>query len=397
MIRHLLKIVWHRKRMNALLILEIFVSFLVVFAVATSAILLLDNYRKPTGFRHENVWSVRIDVGQGSDETWSAGEVETFARLLDEARAIDGVERVAGASDVPYDGSTSRLGQEVDGRNLMMQVTWVTDGFGEVMGMDLDAGRFFQEDDAARSWAPVVVNRLLARDLFGEEDPVGQRLPWQVSGGEARVVGVLAAYRKSGEFSAPVPYLLERVDIGDPDSRPPRNLVLRMRPGTDPRREEEIVDRLQAVARSYNFEVRRIGEMRETYHRLNLAPVLGGGLVAGFLMLMVGLGLIGVLWQNVTQRTGEIGLRRATGARGGQIRAQILGELWILTALGLALGIVLLVQLPLLDLVGFFPAPVFAAGIVLASGVILLLATLSGLYPSWLATRVQPAEALHYE
>ncbi len=120
-------------------------------------------------------------------------------------------------------------------------------------------------------------------------------------------------------------------------------------------------------------------------------------MVAVFLMIMVGLGLIGVLWQNVTQRTREIGLRRATGAHRGQIRRQILGELWILTALGLALGVIVLVQLPLLDLVGFLPATVFWTGMGLAVVAIYTLATVSGVYPAWLATRIQPAEALHYE
>ena len=143
--------------------------------------------------------------------------------------------------------------------------------------------------------------------------------------------------------------------------------------------------------------MRILEEMRETNRRLILAPLLVGAMVAVFLMVMVGLGLIGVLWQNVTQRTREIGLRRATGAHGGQIRRQILGELWILTALGLTLGVIVLLQLPLLDLVGFLPATVFWTGMGVAIAAIYILATVSGVYPAWLATRIQPAEALHYE
>ena len=80
-----------------------------------------------------------------------------------------------------------------------------------------------------------------------------------------------------------------------------------------------------------------------------------------------------------------------------RVKRQILGELWILTTLGLLLGVALLVQLPILDLVGFVPTSVFTAGIVISCGLIYTLALVSGLYPSWLATRVRPAEALHYE
>ncbi len=60
MIRHLLKLVWNRKRSNALMILEICASFLVVFVVATLGLFFLDNYRRPLGFEWKNVWNVRV-------------------------------------------------------------------------------------------------------------------------------------------------------------------------------------------------------------------------------------------------------------------------------------------------------------------------------------------------
>ena len=67
MIRHLLKLVWNRKRSNALMILEICVSFLVVFVVATLGLFFLDNYRLPLGFEWKNVWDVRVGIaGRGA-------------------------------------------------------------------------------------------------------------------------------------------------------------------------------------------------------------------------------------------------------------------------------------------------------------------------------------------
>ena len=77
-------------------------------------------------------------------------------------------------------------------------------------------------------------------------------------------------------------------------------------------------------------------------------------LVAGFLAIMVALGLTGVLWLAVTRRTREIGLRRAKGATRGDIRFQILGEIVILTSFALLPGVLLALQLPL---VGALPVP----------------------------------------
>ena len=120
-------------------------------------------------------------------------------------------------------------------------------------------------------------------------------------------------------------------------------------------------------------------------------------LVAAFLMIMVALGLIGVLWQTVTQRTKEIGLRRAKGATKGKIYLQILGELLVITTAGLIAGVLVVVQFPLLDLLGFASGDVYATSIVVSLAAIYLLTIICGLYPSWMATKVRPAEALHYE
>jgi putative ABC transport system permease protein len=106
--------------------------------------------------------------------------------------------------------------------------------------------------------------------------------------------------------------------------------------------------------------------------------------------------LVGVLWQNVTQRTREIGLRRAKGATQQHVHAQILGELFVLASIGVFLGFIVVVQFPLLDLIGI-EARVFAFGLGVSLVLIYALTLTAGLYPSWLATKVQPAEALHYE
>ena len=74
------------------------------------------------------------------------------------------------------------------------------------------------------------------------------------------------------------------------------------------------------------------------------------GTIAGFLLLMVGLGLTGVVWQSVTQRIREFGLRRAKGATIRSVRAQVLTEMMIMTSLALIVGVALIAQLPLLPL-----------------------------------------------
>jgi putative ABC transport system permease protein len=120
------------------------------------------------------------------------------------------------------------------------------------------------------------------------------------------------------------------------------------------------------------------------------------GVVGVFLILMVGLGLIGVLWQSVIRRTEEIGVRRAMGATAGAVRSQLLGELLALTSLSVLVGSVLYLQLPLLGLL-HERGTVIASALGASLGVMYVFVVICGLYPSWLATRIEPARALGYE
>jgi putative ABC transport system permease protein len=216
------------------------------------------------------------------------------------------------------------------------------------------------------------------------------------------VVGVFEDFRKDGELSSPENFLFQRVrlDDGIPKANLPGRLLVRLVPGTPASFEETVVKRLLADAPDWSFEVQAEDVMRESKLRQYTMPLVAVGTVAGFLLLMVALGLTGVVWQSVTQRIREFGLRRAKGATIADVRRQVLVEMVIMTSLALIVGVVLLAQLPLLPLpsdLDVIPAGVFAASIVVSAAAIYLLTLLCGWYPSRLATKVQPAEALHYE
>ena len=215
----------------------------------------------------------------------------------------------------------------------------VGDAFQEVMKLRILDGRWFSADDDGANYRPVVVNQRLARELFGASSPVGKPLAIPGEGRpEERIVGVIADFRKSGEFSAPGNFAIFRADPQSPSAHASENLILRLRPGSPKSTEARIAAALQAVGRGWSFEIRPLSEMRTLANKVRLAPLLAGIVVAVFLILMVALGLTGVLWQNVTQRIKEIGLRRAKGATARDIQKQILGELVVLASAGIVLG-----------------------------------------------------------
>jgi putative ABC transport system permease protein len=154
---------------------------------------------------------------------------------------------------------------------------------------------------------------------------------------------------------------------------------------------------LHGIAADYPVRIQHMDQMRDLMNKAFIAPAIIGGIVASFLITMVALGLSGVLWQTVTRRTREIGLRRALGATGPEVNRQILLEVALLSTLALVVGAIVVAQLPLLGVFRIVSKPAFAIGFAGALATIYGLTLLCGLYPSWLAGRVQPAQALHYE
>ncbi|HET9529390.1 MAG TPA: hypothetical protein VFQ92_03505, partial [Blastocatellia bacterium] len=102
MIKQMFKLVWNRKRVNFLVTVEIFFSFLVLFAVVVLVVLYTDNYSQPLGFRYDDVWNVTIDVKQKSDDYHSAAQVETTRQLFLAVKEFPEVEDVAGAHTAPF-------------------------------------------------------------------------------------------------------------------------------------------------------------------------------------------------------------------------------------------------------------------------------------------------------
>jgi putative ABC transport system permease protein len=415
MTRHLLRLIWNRKRQNFLLTLEIFFSFLALFGVVLFTMHFANNSRQPLGFDIDRVWSITVDRKENDeDPAVKSRHRATFRQLLLALRDMPQVEVAAASFTSPYanwswgGGMRLRGGHKVD-----HAVNSITDDFPALFQMPLVAGRWFSREDDAATWTPVLVNVRMAHEIFGDDNPIGKVIPEERDPNDPppdptekpevrRVIGVFEDFRKDGELSTPENFLFQRVrlDDGVPKASLPGRLLVRLAPGTPASFEETVVKRLMADAPDWSFEVQRADVMRESKLRQYTLPLVAVGTVAGFLLLMVALGLTGVVWQSVTQRIREFGLRRAKGATIVNIQRQVLVEMVIMTSLALLVGVILLAQLPLLPLpseLDVIPAGVFAASMAISVAAIYALTLLCGWYPSRLATKVQPAEALHYE
>ncbi len=397
MMRHLLRLIWNRKRSNFLIMLEIFFAFLVLYVVATLSVFYVDNYSKPLGFSYENVWSVVMDTRQ--QNITAQQRIERTQQITMALESFDEVERVAGMFILPFSMSDYNNNYNIDGKKVSVHINRVTDELKVVLDLKVTRGRWFERSDEASNTDLVVINESLSKELFENEDPIGKPL-FEVEPGEKekKVIGVVSDFRKNGELAPLTNYFFERASMYDTvNFTLPNQLVVKLRPGTTAQFEEKLVTRLQNTVKDWSYEVEPLQEAHRSQRMFYLAPLIILGTVAGFLISMVGLGLIGVIWQNVTARANEIGLRRAAGATMQHIYTQILLELLLIASLGMILGVLLVIQFPLIGLIDFISTKVYMTALVISVLFIYLVTILCGLYPSWLAARVQPTEALHAE
>ncbi len=406
MIKHLLKLVWNRKRGNILITLEIFVCFLVLFATVVMAGYYINNYRQPLGYEFDRVWSVGPSLSTLVDQERDEKEtIKKYTSAFHEAmKNMPEIEAVATINQAPYTYSWSSTTVEYRGKKVKTIFNGGSDDLARVLNLKIVRGRWFSPEDDGLAWDPAVINQKLAATLFGKEDPLGKDISEKVAadqskpGGPAnrgqRVVGVIQDFRKDGELSAPEEYLFIR---SVPGKGRGWDFLIKVRPGTPRAFEETLVRRLHAINPDWDFEIDPVMQMRESRIGWQIAPMAAAAIVVSFLIVMVALGLVGVVWQNVSQRTREIGLRRACGAPAGSIHLQVLGELLVICSVGLGLGTLLVIQLPLLDLVGLLTTEVYIYSLIASLALIYGLTLACGIYPSRLATRVQPVEALRWE
>jgi putative ABC transport system permease protein len=412
--RHLIKLIWNRKRQNFLLTVEMFFSFMTLFGVVLMAAHYLNNSRQPLGYEIDRVWSLSVDRKEpDQDPAVKARHRQTYEQVLIALRELPQVEAVGAAFTGPYANANWNSGSKLaGGRRIDYGVNNVTDSYAELMKIPIVEGRWFSREDDAATHTPVVINRRMAREIFGDETAAGKVIQEEHDKDRPRdptekpdikrVIGVVEDFRQNGELSSPGNYLFFRMrfDPPDPKAAIPERIYVRLAPGTAAAFEETLVKRAMAAAGTWSFEVEPLDAMRVDKLRQYSIPLMVVGTIAGFLLLMVGLGLTGVVWQSVTQRIREFGLRRAKGATIRSVRAQVLTEMMIMTSLALIVGIVLLAQAPLLPLpseMSVIPTPVYVGSIIISALAIYLLTLLCGWQPSRLATRIQPAEALHYE
>ncbi len=394
MFKHLFTLIWNKKKQNFLLISEMLISFMVVFAVFTLIVYYYNNYKKPMGFDYENVWVVNYN---NSLTTTNIDSINLFYESLRQTiKSMPQVQEISFCSDnVVLYQNTWQGGLEYKGKKLDHVNNYrVEDSYKDVLKTTMQEGRWFNKEDAVAKNNPVIINAGLKEVLVGKGSALGILIGANDDKNKMKVIGVVEDLKAKGDYAVAGLAIYNRTDTGSFHWL--GKILVKVRPGTDAAFEGRLYKTLANSMKNSNVEIEHLVDKRKSINYFALVPMIVLLIVAFFLIINVALGLFGVLWYNINKRRGEIGLRRALGATGRSVSSQLVTETFILATLSLVLGTFFAIQFPLLNVFDL-PSSVYVTAIILAIIFIYLLVFVCSLYPGRQAAAIYPAVALHEE
>jgi len=389
MFAHLFKLIWNKRKQNFLLMVEIFVSFLVIFAVFSMMVYYYRNYKKPLGFDYENVWVISYN---NTLQTNNNDSLSLFYETLKQTiKAMPQVKDLSFSnSNIPFTNAMSQSGFEYNGKQFN-GVDWyfVDDNYKNTLNLKLLEGRWFSKQDVIAKNRPVVINASLKEKLFGDAPATGKLI-----GGDNKmlIVGVVQDIKQHGDYTGTGIGVFNRADTAA--YHWVSKILVKVSPDADAAFEGRLYKTVSNYMKNANIGIDHFTNMRKGINLLFLIPIIILLVVAAFLTINVTLGLFGVLWYNINKRKAEIGLRRAVGASGSSVSWQLVAEALVLATFSLFAGSFLAVQFPLLRVFDL-PASIYITALLLAILFIYLLVLLCSLYPGKQAAAVYPAVALH--
>jgi putative ABC transport system permease protein len=286
-------------------------------------------------------------------------------------------------------------------------VVGTTERLVQVSNLAPASGRFLMPFEVDSKRRVTVIGHAVAEALYGSANPIDQKI--KLGRHTFRVIGVMEEQGGS-MFGGPnfdrrvyVPITTFVKIFGDRGGRANFNIAIKA-----PSQEEfaefefEVMGEMRKVRKlspteENDFAVNKLDTLMGAYNNTMGVVLLIGLLVTGISLFVGGVGVMNIMFVSVTERTREIGVRKAIGAKRRSILMQFLFESSVICLIGGVIGIVLAALLTFLINAVLMPASL-APGILLAAVVIsVLVGVLSGIVPAWRGARLDPIEALRYE
>ena len=393
---------------SALIVAEVAIAVMLLVGAG----LLIQSFarlmRVNPGFNPDNLLTMRIGFPDGL-YTEPEQITQFHDRLMTGLQSLPGVSAYSTVAPTPMSGNSFRVGFSVQGRPnssgrrypYNTRVLLVGADFFRTLGIPLKEGRDYTARDNLQSVPAVIVNESFVKRNFPNENPIGKRIDPSTGVGEGEppmreIIGVVADFRSRRMSAEPEP----EVYLHIPQVPALGSLTVMLRSQSDPlslaaaaRQEITRLDRNLPIYDVKPFDEYVSGSVAQP--RFNSLLL---GVFAGVALLLTAIGLYGVISYSITQRTQEIGIRLALGARVGDVLRLIIGQGMTLALIGVALGLIgAFAATRLMKSLLFDVGPTDPLTFASIAALIALIALVACWIPARRATRVDPMIALRCE
>jgi putative ABC transport system permease protein len=353
-----------------------------------------------------------IFVSPGSTNQGGVRTNQGTAQTLtyDDAVALSTQELSAVAAVAP---EVRNFGQAVyQGNNVNTQIVGVTPEYETVRNFKVQSGEFINSANVTARSTVAVIGAGIMNSLFNGEDPVGQTL--RINNVGFKVVGVLESKGGSGfgnqddQILVPLTTVAARLQRGNFRGSNLVNQISVQAAGENQmsaaiQQISEVLRERHKIRFEDDFTVRSQEDLLATANQITGVFTLFLGGVAGISLLVGGIGIMNIMLVSVTERTREIGIRKAIGATRGNILAQFLTEATVLSVMGgligVLLGMAIARAISTLSAGGTFQlnSVVSLDSVLLATLFAMAIGLFFGIYPAYRAASLHPIDALRYE
>ena len=339
-----------------------------------------------------------VQQGFGTGSTLTLDDVKAIANRQTSPDVVTAIPSTGGRAQLTYGN-----------QNWNSSLTGTTQDFPSVRNYQLASGQFFSSGEVDASSKVAVIGPTVASNLFSGADPIGQVM--KINRQNFRVIGVFASKGSSGGFNnqddvVVVPITSAWSYLLGGRGRNVQQIYVEATSAeataaASTEVTEVLLDRHHISDPTLaDFQILSQQDVLNSASQTTGVLTLMLGAIAGISLVVGGIGIMNIMLVTVTERTREIGIRKAIGARRQDILLQFLIESMFLSGLGGALGILigfgLARVLPLL--VSTLPTPIISTpSVFMAFGISVGIGLFFGLYPANRAARLRPIEALRYE
>ena len=369
----------------------------------TGAGLLLKSFNQllhvRTGFQAERLLTATISLPPAKYREPRL-QAEFANRLLEKLGGLLGVRQAAISAGLPFrsvDDVGIRFERPPDAAVSGTTANYygVSHSYLETMGIPLIRGRFFTEHDYATSTPVVVINEAMAKACFPNEDPIGKRLDISGPTYMREIVGVVGDVKQSSLKARVAPQVYEPFL-----QKPSRNFSVLLRGRGDPARLVETL-RNQVFALDKDQPVTNVRTMEETVARSmtqDRLSVFALAVFASLALTLAATGIYGVFAYSFSQRTLEMGIRLALGARQQELLKLVLGQCLRLVLLAVAIGLAASAVLTRFMATLLYEVKPIDPFVLAGVSVILVGVSLTAAFgPAWRASRIDPVLALKFD